>query len=277
MGDSRKERSMDELSIYLFEGHKVRLAGTPENPLFCAADVCAVLDIENSRQAVSRLRDSEKTTVASNDSSRKYGKNGNLSPGAKCALYVTEPGLYKLIFSSRKAEAERFQDWVTREVLPEIRKRGAYSIVAASERRFVLNTFFRELPEKQATLFNPLIEEMRRIARNSMGGSGGTPPWARRVAQLIYEWSWREHKDELRKHNPKQGDGSLIWRDYETLTSEGRRWVSHTIGMAVFAARESNSWDEWRARMDAYYANQYQHRLGFVPVPKRLNGRHAEA
>jgi len=41
--------------------------------------------------------------------------------------YVTEPGLYRLIFKSRKAEAEVFQEWVFKEVLPTIRRSGSYS------------------------------------------------------------------------------------------------------------------------------------------------------
>ena len=40
--------------------------------------------------------------------------------------FLTESGVYKLIFKSRKEAAERFQDWVTDEVLPSIRKTGTY-------------------------------------------------------------------------------------------------------------------------------------------------------
>ncbi len=43
--------------------------------------------------------------------------------------FLTESGVYKLIFKSRKEEAERFQDWVTDEVLPSIRKTGTYNMV----------------------------------------------------------------------------------------------------------------------------------------------------
>ncbi|WP_176482387.1 phage antirepressor, partial [Clostridioides difficile] len=43
--------------------------------------------------------------------------------------FLTESGVYKLIFKSRKEEAERFQEWVTDEVLPSIRKTGAYNMV----------------------------------------------------------------------------------------------------------------------------------------------------
>lgn len=53
-------------------------------------------------------------------------------------LLVNEPGLYKLIFSSRKPEAETFKDWVFREVLPSIRKTGGYESSAAQRKKVEL-------------------------------------------------------------------------------------------------------------------------------------------
>ena len=50
-------------------------------------------------------------------------------------LCVSEPGLYKLIFKSRKEEAEAFQDWVFEEVLPAIRKTGRYAISEEEDRQ----------------------------------------------------------------------------------------------------------------------------------------------
>lgn len=237
-----------------FGGKKIRTAGTPDAPLFCAADVCAVLDISNSRDAISRLREAERTSVASTDTGKNTAKRG--SPPRQPMVYVTEPGLYKLIFSSRKEGAEKFQDWVTSEVLPEIRRRGVYSLAEAIERKKLIDECFLALPAKQATLFDPLIDALRKFARGSDGGAGGTPPWARLIASWIYSWTWQENKGELRKRNPKQDDGTLVWRDYDALTEEGRRKVSITIGMAVFAARESYSWQDWRTRMEAYFGGQ---------------------
>jgi prophage antirepressor-like protein len=74
------------------------------------------LDIDNSRQAVSRLDEDEKITVILND-----GNKGNPNQTA-----ITESGLYSLVLSSRKPEAKTFKKWVTSEVLPQIRKTGSY-------------------------------------------------------------------------------------------------------------------------------------------------------
>lgn len=103
------------------EAATVRVAGTPEQPLFCAADVCDILSISNSRDALSALDEDEKG-VALTD-----------TPGGRQQmLHVTESGLYHLIFKSRKAAAKRFRRWVTDEVLPEIRRTGGYDLSAGS-------------------------------------------------------------------------------------------------------------------------------------------------
>lgn len=84
-------------------------------PWFVAADVCSALDIRNNRDAVSRLDEDEKG-VASTD-----------TPGGEQQMsIVNEPGLYSLVLGSRKPEAKAFKRWITHEVIPQIRKTGAY-------------------------------------------------------------------------------------------------------------------------------------------------------
>jgi prophage antirepressor-like protein len=100
-----------------FEGHRVRvLINQNGDPWFAAADVCAVLQLDNHHQALTRLDDDEK-------SSELIPTPGGLQSLAT----VNEPGLYSLIFGSRKPEARAFKRWVTHEVLPTIRKTGSYS------------------------------------------------------------------------------------------------------------------------------------------------------
>ena len=82
---------------------------------FVAKDVCDALDISQPTRAVEPLSDDEK------------GVNTIHTPGGpQKVLTVNEPGLYRLIFQSRKPEAEAFQRWVTHDVLPSIRKTGQY-------------------------------------------------------------------------------------------------------------------------------------------------------
>lgn len=94
-------------------------------PWFMLADVCRVLDINNSRQAKTRLNEAY---VISNDIGVETGMKRDGTPSVQIvkADFVDESNLYKLVFQSRKPQAERFADWVTGEVLPSIRKHGAY-------------------------------------------------------------------------------------------------------------------------------------------------------
>lgn len=101
-----------------FNGKPVRtLLDEHGDPIFIAADVCKVLDLEQVSRAVARLDDDQKgvTTVT--------------TPGGPQQMAtVNESGLYALIFTSRKPEAKAFRKWVTSEVLPAIRKTGGYSL-----------------------------------------------------------------------------------------------------------------------------------------------------
>lgn len=105
--------------IQVFENSdfgKVRVVERDGEPWFVAADVCRALDVVNSRDAVARLDADEKNTVVLTDG----------TPGNPQKTVVNEPGLYTLILGSRKPEAKAFKRWVTHEVIPSVRKHGAY-------------------------------------------------------------------------------------------------------------------------------------------------------
>ena len=89
---------------------QVRVVMRDGEPLFIAADVCRALDVDNNRQAVSRLDEDEKGVIL-NDTNR----------GKRSMAVVSEPGLYALVLGSRKPEAQSFRRWITHEVLPAIR------------------------------------------------------------------------------------------------------------------------------------------------------------
>lgn len=114
---TQETNSRSLTQVFEYEGHGVRVAGTPESPLFVAADVCRVLGIGNPSQAMARLDDDEHTLISTE------GASNGLPVQA-----VTESGLYSLILGSRKPEARAFKRWVTHEVLPAIRKTGRYAV-----------------------------------------------------------------------------------------------------------------------------------------------------
>lgn len=107
---------MKDLKIFDNEEFgQVRTSIIDDEPYFSLNDVCSILEIKNTRDAKSRLNPKG---VATTD----ILTNG----GMQQANFINESNLYKLVFQSRKPEAERFADWVTAEVLPAIRKHGAY-------------------------------------------------------------------------------------------------------------------------------------------------------
>lgn len=86
-------------------------------PMFVAKDVCAVLGLGRQQDSTRYLDADEKGECLVNTPS-----------GAQKMVCVTEPGFYKLVMRSRKPEARAFKRWVTHEVLPALRREGAYEV-----------------------------------------------------------------------------------------------------------------------------------------------------
>lgn len=95
---------------------EIRTAGTADEPMFCLADVCRVLELSNISETKRRLiKDGVSPIEVIDNLGRKQQAN-----------FINEQNLYKVIMRSDKPQAEPFQDWVCGEVLPTIRKTGGY-------------------------------------------------------------------------------------------------------------------------------------------------------
>ncbi|GGA31375.1 phage antirepressor [Psychrobacillus lasiicapitis] len=103
---------MNQLQVFNFESHSVRVIEQEGDPWFVAIDVCEFLGLTNPTMALSRLDDDERAKY-------NLGRQGNTN-------IINEYGLYSLILASRKPVAKKFKRWVTHEVIPSIRKHGAY-------------------------------------------------------------------------------------------------------------------------------------------------------
>jgi anti-repressor protein len=97
-------------------GQTVRTILVDGEPWFVAADVCKILDIGRTHDAVRGLDDDEKGT----DTIRTPG-------GGQQVSVVSEAGLWSLMLRSRKGEAKAFRRWITHEVIPAIYRTGSYS------------------------------------------------------------------------------------------------------------------------------------------------------
>ena len=115
---------MKELKIFENNEFEIRTTVYNEEPYFSLNDVCKIFELNNPSQAKTRLN---KDGVISNEVIDSLGRTQK-------ANFINEANLYKLAFQSRKPQAERFTDWVTSEVLPAIRKHGAYMTDGVIER-----------------------------------------------------------------------------------------------------------------------------------------------
>lgn len=111
----------------------IRIKGTPDAPLFCLGDVCKMLGLRQGN-----VRERLEKGVVSTEPLLTSG-------GIQMVNFVTEDGLYDVILDSRKPEAKRFRKWVTSEVLPTIRKHGAYMTKDALERAIAEPDFLIQL------------------------------------------------------------------------------------------------------------------------------------
>lgn len=101
---------------------EIRTAGTPEKPLFCLADVCKVVELTNPSSVKSRLEDEDVQLID------LHALNGGQEiVGNHIATFVTESGFYEVILFSGSPKVKPFRKWVTREVLPSIRKTGSFT------------------------------------------------------------------------------------------------------------------------------------------------------
>ena len=110
----------NQIISYDFHKSNIRVI-TSENGviLFCLADVCASLNLTNTTVIANQIKDEfelPKLNLASFDTGY----------GVKEFTMITEPQLYFVMMRSRAKVAREFRQWICNEVLPEIRKRGAY-------------------------------------------------------------------------------------------------------------------------------------------------------
>lgn len=107
---------MNELKNFSFEGRQIRAVTIEGEPYFVGKDVAEVLGYSNSRKAIADHVDSEDKGVT-----KCYTLGGTQQ-----TTIINESGLYSLILASKLPTAKKFKHWVTSEVLPAIRKHGAY-------------------------------------------------------------------------------------------------------------------------------------------------------
>lgn len=144
--------TQNALQVFSYKGNEVRTVDVDGETWFVAADVCGILELTNTTEALKALDEDEKNTLRITEGNR----------GNPTVNIVSEAGLYKLIFNSRKPEAKEFTRWVTHDVLPAIRKTGSYSMKITPAdlelRHKELDAKNRELDLRGAELLQHMID-----------------------------------------------------------------------------------------------------------------------
>lgn len=123
----------------IFEGKELEVLEFEGKILFNAKQVGEILDISDVNSSIRNFTEKQVVKVKNSDMHNiQFRKLNNAGEN-----FLTESGVYKLIFKSKKEEAEKFQDWITDEVIPTIRKTGGY---VANTRMFV-DTYFSTMDE----------------------------------------------------------------------------------------------------------------------------------
>lgn len=108
---------MNDLQIFIYGGEQLRTIQQPDGLWWVLRDVCQVLGLTTPARVAERLDEDEK------------GVSLIHTPGGDQKItIINEPGLYAVILRSDKPEAKAFKRWVTHEVLPSIRRTGAYGV-----------------------------------------------------------------------------------------------------------------------------------------------------
>lgn len=218
------------------DDHTVRLETRDGQPWFVAADVCAVLGIDNHRDALARLDDDERGSIVIDT------LGGPQATGA-----VNESGLWKLVLRSRKPAAKRLVKWLTSEVLPKIRQTGSYGAPAdpinlsdpAVLQRLLLDHTGRSMASEQRVAeLEPKAEAFARLseARGSLCVTDAAkalqvPP--RRLFAWLEAHRWIYRRSEAGHwvaHGPKIESGMLEHKG-TTIQVRGRpdKWVEQVL------------------------------------------------
>ena len=169
---------MNELQNFNFSGQDVRIITINDEPWFVGKDVADILGYSNSRKALSDHVDDEDKGVTKSDT---LGGNQNIT-------IINESGLYSLILKSKKPEAKQFKRWVTSEVLPTIRKHGAYNVqpkIPTTQREMILLALAGN--EETNQRIDAIEEQVTDLKENATLNPGEYGYIGRRINQRVSE------------------------------------------------------------------------------------------
>lgn len=155
---------MNEIKIFQSEQFgQVRIAMNENNePLFCLADVCKVVELTNPSSVKSRLDNEDVQVVDLHALNPKLEIIGN-----SMATFVNETGFYEVLLFSSSNKVKPYRRWITHEVLPSIRKHGAYMTNETLEKALTSPDFLIQLATNLKEEKHKRIEAEQKIKKDA--------------------------------------------------------------------------------------------------------------
>lgn len=234
----------------MFEGQEVEVFEYEGRILFNPRHVAKCLDLSEGgvRKVITEMNSNQVIKLTNSDvSDSNFRKLNNAGEN-----FLTESGVYRIIFKSRKENAEKFQNWVTDEVLPSIRKNGAYmtentieKALASPDFLIQLATKLKEEQEKAKELEDKLEKNSKMIkqieaSKNSMlvrevakvlSNKHSIIIGEKRLYNKLREWGWVfKNSTEAKQEAIRTGYLEVRERIYETLTGPHTTYTTRVTG-----------------------------------------------
>lgn len=206
MRNNSKSKVEQKKQLMIFENHEVEIFEFDGKVLFNPYHVGECLELGESavRMAISKMNKKQvvklKNSDVKNIDIRKLNNAGE--------NFLTESGVYKLVFKSHKTNAEKFTDWVTDDVLPTIRKTGGY----INNVDLMINTYFSDIPDEQKVLIKGLMTNIESLQNKNKVLNNENDL----LAQKNLEWADRPLINSLvRAYASSIGDFGKAWNNYK--------------------------------------------------------------
>lgn len=245
---------MSDLEVFRNDDAELRVVVIDGEPWFVARDVCNAIGLPNLTMALSRLSVEDKGV-----------KQIDTPGGPQNATIISEPGLYDLILRSDKPEAKPFRRWVTRDVLPQIRKTGSYRNAPALTED--------EIVHQALTISVRRVEELTaKVAELTVPASAWTE-----LAESQGDYSVSDAAKVL-----SRDPNISIGRDRLFTFMQGLRWVYRDKGWRAYQTQVDNGrlvekvskpyWHEGRGEMVNGTPTVRITPKGLAELHKRLGG-----
>ena len=198
--------------VKIFEGNEVEVLEVNGQVLFNPKHVAECLDIADVNSSIRNFNHKQVVKVKNSDVHDLHIRKLN-NAGEN---FLTESGVYKLVFKSHKPNAKQFTDWIADEVLPSIRESGGY----IGDSNKMVNYFFDGIPEQQKTIILGLFQSIEIQQKEKAALKNKNEILNREndlLSQKVLEWADRPLINALVRSygHSMGGDYSKAWTDFK--------------------------------------------------------------